>query len=117
MTDRAAVNGELLAADRPGCFRIRGELGFGNARRLWEQARRSLPFSGELELDLSGVARTDSAGVALLMAWTRETRHAGGSLRFVNIPAQIHAIATACGVQSILPLDGDGSDSENGSTS
>lgn len=55
-------------------------------------------------VDLSGVARADSAGVALLVAWMRLARQAQRDIRFLNMPSQMHNIARVSGLDAILPL-------------
>ena len=56
-----------------------------------------------LVLDLSGVVRADSAGLALLIEWMREARRRGGAVHFENVPKQLKAIARASQVDQILP--------------
>lgn len=97
-------NAALVAGNRPGLFLLQGDVGFDNVRRLWEQGRAQLNGDKELEIDLSAVKRTDSAGVALLVAWTREARKGGAVVHFANIPEQIRAIAVVCGVEAVLPI-------------
>lgn len=60
---------------------------------------------GQTLIDLSGVTRADSAGVALLLEWMRDADAAGGRLRFVNAPAQIRAIIDFCALGDVIPLD------------
>ncbi|MEX0731535.1 MAG: STAS domain-containing protein [Aquisalimonadaceae bacterium] len=95
---------ELIRGDRPGRLRLRGDVGLENVRQLWERGRTELAGQRQLEIDLSEVERTDSAGVALLVAWTREAHAGGVVIRFANIPDQIRAIAHVCGVEAILPF-------------
>lgn len=98
----------LTATERPEQLRLEGELGFGSVRSLWRQATELLPREGLVTIDLDGVSRADSAGVALLIHWTREQRRLGGGIGFVNIPDQMHAIARVSGVDLILPLTDPG---------
>ncbi len=102
----------LTAADGPGQLRLEGDLGFSTVRDLWQQAGQLLPREGLMCVDLAGVTRADSAGVALLIHWTCEQQRLGGRIEFVNIPAQMQAIAGVSGVDVILPLVArDGADS------
>lgn len=107
----------LAPGEIPGRFRLEGDVGFVNARRLWEQGEVTLGGQQRMEIDLSAVSRADSAGVALLLAWTRQARRDGATIRFVNIPAQMRAIAAACGVESILPFQAAGDDATDNSES
>lgn len=85
-------------------LRLEGEVGFASAASLWEQVNPYLTGSGAVSIDLGTVTRTDSAGVALLVHWTRQQRRLGGTVEFVNIPSQMRAIARVSGVDAILPL-------------
>lgn len=60
-----------------------------------------------LAVDLRGVERADSAGVALLVAWMRSARHAQRDIRFLNMPSQMLNIARVSGLDAILPLGRD----------
>lgn len=100
------MDGVLERGDGPGMFALAGDIGFHNVRQLWEQGLKEFHGSKEIAVNLAGVERTDSAGVALLIGWVREASNAGRSIRFDRVPDQIHAIATVCGVASILPLGG-----------
>ncbi|MGH8545957.1 MAG: STAS domain-containing protein, partial [Gammaproteobacteria bacterium] len=56
-------------------------------------------------VDLKAVARIDSAGLALLVNWVRESRRHKVAIRFQNIPARMLAIAKICGVDKVLPAE------------
>ena len=58
-------------------------------------------------VDLRGVERSDSAGVALLIAWMRNARQAQRDIRFLNMPSQMLNIARVSGLDAILPLARD----------
>lgn len=53
-------------------------------------------------IDLARVARSDSAGIALLLELTRRSRARGASLQILNAPQQIRALAQFFGVDSLL---------------
>lgn len=58
-------------------------------------------------VDLRGVERADSAGVALLVAWMRQAREKQLDIRFLNMPSQMLNIARVSGLDAILPLARD----------
>jgi len=92
---RLAVVGELTFATVPAL--ARGAVPFPEGETVWE-------------VDLSGVARADSAGLVLLVAWVREARRRGAELRILHVPDQLRAIARVSGVSGLLALgDEDGS--------
>jgi len=52
------------------------------------------------------VTRSDSAGLALLIEWLRESERYGKSVTFLNMPAQMQSISRLCGLDGILPSGG-----------
>jgi phospholipid transport system transporter-binding protein len=58
-----------------------------------------------ISIDLAGVTRSDSAGLALLIEWLRESEQLGKTITFLNMPAQMQSIARVCGLDGILPAD------------
>ena len=91
-----------------GRLEIHGDLSFASVPPLWHRHREAFARSGALDIDLSHVGRSDSAGLALLMECLRQSSETGTSIRFFNIPAQMLAIARVSGLDRILPLHRDG---------
>jgi phospholipid transport system transporter-binding protein len=84
---------------------LTGELSFATAEELLARTRAGLgEAQGAVELDLAGVTRTDSAGLALLLELTREARAASRELRFTHAPAQLRSLAAFFGVAELLNL-------------
>jgi len=109
MIRRAKVDGTmndacLIEPAASGAFVLRGELSFST---VMDVSRRSadLLWQGEaVTLDLAGVTRTDSAGLALLVEWIRIARRNGTTIWFRNIPEQMMAVAAVVGLDSLLPV-------------
>lgn len=101
----AATAEPLLETAGEGRYSVAGELSFATVSELW---RRSGPLltggEGPLVLDLAQISRADSAGVALLVEWTRQAREAGREIRFEHIPDQLLAIARVSALEEVLPL-------------
>jgi phospholipid transport system transporter-binding protein len=89
-----------------GRFRVAGPLGFDTAAALWSRSREALHGVGAVEIDLGGVTAVDSAGLALLLEWARWARQAGGSARFVNVPAKLASLARIGEVEDLLGIPG-----------
>jgi phospholipid transport system transporter-binding protein len=53
-------------------------------------------------IDLSGVKDSDSSGLALLIEWLSIARAASKSLRYENIPVQLHQLARLSDVEELL---------------
>jgi phospholipid transport system transporter-binding protein len=58
-----------------------------------------------ISIDLAGVTRSDSAGLALLIEWLRESERLGKTITFLHMPAQLQSIARICGLDGILPVE------------
>ena len=58
--------------------------------------------AGESEIDLSAMAHSDSAAVAVLLAALRHAQQAGRSLRFVGAPPSLQSLAKLYGVEGLM---------------
>jgi phospholipid transport system transporter-binding protein len=87
-----------------GHWLVSGELGFATVPGLLSSTARSMRGEGAIEVDLAGVTRADSAGLALLIEWTAASDRVGRKIRFIHVPAQLLSIARVCGLEEILPL-------------
>jgi phospholipid transport system transporter-binding protein len=85
-----------------GTWKLTGELGFATVAGLLKETRNGIPGDADARIDLSGVTRADSAGLALLVEWLRVAERRGGSVTFVNMPEQMQSIARVCGLEAIL---------------
>ncbi len=88
-----------------GRFRVVGSLCFACARGVLQASRRSFRGASSLDIDLAGVDRTDSAGLSLLVEWSRQAQAAGQSLIIRNAPQQLRSMARLVGVEALLGLD------------
>ncbi len=88
-----------------GRFTVEGELSFASACGLWEQSRRLFAdVAGPIDIDLGAAGRADSAGLALLVAWTRWANEHNRPIRFVNAPTQIMRLAEVNKLTRLLTL-------------
>lgn len=101
----AAVSPALSFEDLGGGqFRLAGHLGFDTADYALTHSRGLFADHKRIEVDLSGVESTDSAGLALLVAWTGWARREKRKLAFTHVPKQALALAKISEVEGILPL-------------
>ena len=93
-----------ITVTSPGAFAARGALTFANARSARSEGLHALRGSSarELEVDCSGIARSDSAGMAVLLDWMAAMKKEGRPLRFANLPAGLLAVARISGVEQML---------------
>ena len=87
-----------------GHYRVHGELSFANATALLAASRDCFGAGGEIDFDLSGVSRADSAGLALLLEGMRMAAAGGQQIRYHQLPEQMVAIARASNLETLLPL-------------
>ena len=99
MTDAQLVENE------DGSWLLQGELDFDSVLSVLQHAGVNMLGKSPRRVDLKGVSRADSAGLALLVEWLRESEIAGNSIEFVNVPAQLLSIARVCGLDDILALN------------
>lgn len=83
---------------------VAGELDFTTVVRLRETAQPLLGAGADVRIDLQGITRSDSAGLALLVDWMRAAQRLGKPIQFLNIPPQMLAIARVSSLDQVLPL-------------
>jgi len=101
MDDKSGI---VLKRREDGCFVLNGALTFKTVPVIWRQGLDLFSEAPSLLLDLSGVIRSDSAGVALLIEWMRFARSKNKPISYINMPSQMLAIVRASSLDTILPL-------------
>jgi phospholipid transport system transporter-binding protein len=76
-------------------------LTFDNAEAALAQGSAALA-AGESVFDLGGVKSADSSAVALMLAWQRRAEAQGRSLKYINVPADVDALARLYGVDGLI---------------
>lgn len=103
--NNSAVNGaNQIQATADGHFQISGDLDFRTVPQVWKASQSLFAGKQSLTIDLSGVNRSTSAGLALLVEWMRFADSKGYAIKFLNLPEQMHQIAQLCGVEEKLPV-------------
>ena len=93
----AVSSGEVL--------KLEGPLSFDSLPRVLAEsaeyeARPDLPE--RLTIDFGGITEVDSSAVALLLEWRRRALARGKTLLFVNLPANLMALAELYGVADLI---------------
>lgn len=96
-----------LHAAGEGRYRVEGTLDLSSVSILLGSEAGMFGPGRETIIDLSGVGRADSAGVALLIEWLRRARQRGGEIRYAAVPAQMQAIIGLCDLDGLLPVTED----------
>ena len=93
----AEASAEVLTLD--------GALSFETLPRVLaeSQAYSACPeLPDRLTIDFSAITAVDSSAVALLLEWRREAARRGKGLYFVNLPANLLALAELYGVTGLI---------------
>lgn len=85
-----------------GCFALSGEMTFDTAERILKESEEPFEEHTQLEIDLSGITASDSAGLALLLEWVTWANHTVREVRFTGLPERIMAIAKTTEVEGLL---------------
>jgi len=85
-----------------GRFALTGEMSFDTAERILHRSEAPFEEHTQLEIDLSGVTMSDSAGLALLLEWVTWANHTVREIRFTGMPERITAIAKTTEVERLL---------------
>ena len=90
---------------RTEVLKLEGPLSFETLPRVLAEsdayeAKPDLPE--RLTIDFSGVTAVDSSAVALLLEWRRRSLARGKQLSFVNLPANLVALADLYGVTDLI---------------
>lgn len=85
-----------------GRFRLLGDMSFATAEELLRASEGLFEQYTRIEVDLSGVAKADSAGLALMLEWINWAIQTVREIRFVGTPERIAAIAKVTEVDNLL---------------
>lgn len=85
-----------------GRFVLSGDMSFETAERILHASEDPFEEHTRIEVDLSGVEKADSAGLALILEWITWANHTVREISFVDMPARILAIAKTTEVDHLL---------------
>ena len=85
-----------------GRFSLNGEMSFETAERILHASEEPFLQHTRIEIDLSGITKSDSAGLALLLEWITWANHTVREIRFVRMPERVLAIAKTTEVDDLL---------------
>ena len=85
-----------------GRFALSGEMTFETAERILIASEEPFEQHTRIEVDLSGVRKSDSAGLALLLEWITWANHTVREIRFQSMPDRVLAIARTTEVDHLL---------------
>jgi phospholipid transport system transporter-binding protein len=82
--------------------RVNGVLHFTTVTALLRSGSEAIANGSAAIIDLAGVKDSDSSGLALLIEWLSIARAERKSLRYENIPVQLHQLARLSDVEELL---------------
>ena len=85
-----------------GRFALTGDMSFETAERLLRESEDMFERHTRIEVDLSGVGKADSAGLALLLEWVTWANHTVREIRYIDMPERVLAIAKTTEVDHLL---------------
>lgn len=85
-----------------GRFALTGEITFETAERVLLASEEPFEQHTRIEVDLAGVTKADSAGLALLLEWITWANHTVREIRFLSMPERVLAIARTTEVEQLL---------------
>ncbi|WIG56388.1 MAG: hypothetical protein OJF61_002176 [Rhodanobacteraceae bacterium] len=101
---RADVHADAVALGTPDrdTLVLSGALTFATAARAFAEGARALEAGAQTRLDLSGIARADSAGLACVLGLAATASRLGRKLGVVHWPEGLRALAAVCDVEDLL---------------
>ncbi|NBV74730.1 MAG: STAS domain-containing protein [Methylococcaceae bacterium] len=87
-----------LTEEAPGYYTLKGSLTFASIDSHAPQPFKFLRGVDSMSIDLSQLQASDSAGLALMIEWIRQSRMSRVKLSFRNIPEQLMALARISGL-------------------
>ena len=102
MRELLQVSEFVLQDEGDGRFVLTGEMSFRTAEKILRASEEPFAKHTRIEVDLSGVEKADSAGLALLLEWITWANHTVREIRYASMPERILAIAKTTEVDHLL---------------
>lgn len=88
--------------ENTGHIKVTGVLNFDTVLSLNRKMQILLEKCNDILVDLSGVTYVNSAGLALLLDWKRQTLCTNKNLQLLNMPQKLINIARMCDIDNLL---------------
>jgi len=93
-----------VESDTLGTLRVSGAITYANAARALAQSPQAPRAGSPLNIDLSALQNSDSATLAVLIAWSAQARERGAALRYLRAPQGLRNLARLCDIDGLLAL-------------
>ena len=94
-----------LTRETNDSFSVSGVLQMDTVMSVLSDLNKQLSAESNIRIDFSGVTNSDSAAVALIIAWLAKAKKLNIRIQLVHLPQQILDIAKASDLLEILPID------------
>jgi ABC-type transporter Mla MlaB component len=91
-----------LESDAVGTLRLRGAISFVNAAQAFAAPPQGPKRGAALDIDLAALESSDSATLAVLIAWSAAARQRGAALRYLHAPDGLRNLAKLADVEGLL---------------
>ena len=91
-----------LSVSAPDTLSVRGVLSFETAAAVWYALQSALLSGAIKQLDLSGLQRSDSAGLACVLACAAAASERGQPLQVLHMPSGMQRLAQVCEVERLI---------------
>lgn len=99
MTTSSSLSLEFIAND----ICLVGEISHQSVLNVID-AHLGFSSQGEVVVNFSGVERSDSAGLALMVRWARSAKKANATIHFEKVPQKLLALAKMSSLDAILSI-------------
>lgn len=101
------IQASKISIQASGQARIDGELTLDTVADVYRQADQTASRGQYMtSLDLGGVTRVDSSGLALLLEWQALANRAGRRITIHDAPGDLLSLASLCEAGELLSING-----------
>ena len=93
-----------VESDTLGTLRVSGAISFANAGSALARMPQPGRAGGTMDIDLSALEKSDSATLAVLIAWSAKAKRQGVTLRYQRVPQGLRNLARLSAVDSLLGM-------------
>lgn len=93
-----------VAVTKDGVLRLSGRIGYSNADVLLPIGSKALSDGAVKRIDLSGLEGSDSATLAILLAWAAQSRRGKQVVPMSGAPEGLRALARLANAETLLGL-------------
>lgn len=98
----AAEGATVAVSIDGGVCHVSGVLDFETAREALDAVVPAIEKTAHLDIDLGGIVRSNSAGLALMIEWLATAEKAGHTLSFTAVPDGLRQLAGVCQVEELI---------------